>query len=877
LQVQSLKALKPPVTSDKVKNMLRNLPKDLNETYDRMLNGLDEFDKPKARRALIWLVFSARQLYVEELVDACAFDIDKKPDLENKLAPTDFELMLQDLILIRPPILQDQDTVEPLTHTVMLVHASIREYLVKTSVLEGSSCQSPYFALRDRESNMFLAQSCLAYLLCFNIYALRAHHEEFPLRQYAWYHWEDHIAINADHCVPTISTAMMRRKARRLYTLIKRYLSQLGDQLVINSTSEIMSGDAEKDHHGGDLEALWAVLQSLCQFAKSNTLDIQSLETALNIPFFHPQFDEFCPTMITSTTSTEEEPDYSSSETFQEFSLRGRVSSYKHPSLLKSHTWIRLMEILPAVDPSTRIQCRLFGTALEEAPPFAALSYVWGNMADGKAVIMVEGHAFHVSMSQYILLRSMRSRNEGLHPAIWIDALCINQQDSFERQAQVKIMGDVYAHAREVVVGLSNDDSSGDKGVHILADLASYTSSLNCSNPTGKALSLARRKILAVDLAGDWEHVLGIFQHPWWTRTWIIQEIVRGIRAVILFGTMSFNFHIVEQVMLADAFIKQVLREAKSPNLATIERSHGWHSAKEVVDTRLEYQRNGVFSLPMLLWRFKDRVTIDPRDRIFAFLGLCNQSELNSLQISYDLPPEEVSFQTSQWILQNFKPLDLLSIRSAYETGQISHWGSWFLPLHLTTTTRKPLNPGLFIGADSFTIYSAAGSEHRSVLVPEDQAIQGVIFDEILSVLGPPTFDLSKKQHLIDLCKEISKTQSSDSIKEPNQNTVESRWRTLLANQWPLGTRLPTSTYQGVVIPPHNDDDERALLEIIDVSLYLCQLEGRRVVVTSGGRLGLALQEVLPGDSIFILPGGALPYVLRSQPDSSGWLFLGEW
>ena len=284
--------------------MLRNLPKDLNETYDRMLNGLDEFDKPKARRALIWLVFSARQLYVEELVDACAFDIDKKPDLGNKLAPTDIELLLQDLILIRPPISQDQDTVESLTHTVMLVHASIREYLVQTSVLEGSSCQSPYFALRDRESNIFLAQNCLAYLLCFNIYALRAHHEEFPLRQYVWYHWEDHIAINADHCVPTISTAMMRRKARRLYTLIKRYLSQLGDQLVINSTSEIMSGDAEKDHHGGDLEALWAVLQSLCQFAKSNSLDIQSLETALNIPFFHPQFDEFCPTMITSTTSS---------------------------------------------------------------------------------------------------------------------------------------------------------------------------------------------------------------------------------------------------------------------------------------------------------------------------------------------------------------------------------------------------------------------------------------------------------------------------------------------------------------------------------------------------------------------------------------------
>ncbi len=858
--------------------MLRNLPKDLNETFDRMLNGLDEFDKPRARRALIWLVFSARQLYVEELIDACAFDMEKEPKLENKLAPTDLELMLQDLILIRPAISPDQDTVESLTHTVMLVHASIREYLVRSSVsMEGLSCPSPYFALPDRESNLFLAQSCLAYLLCFNIYALRGYHEEFPLRQYAWYHWEDHIDINAEHCVLTFSSAMMRRKARRLYTLILRYLNQIGDLSVMNPTPEILSGDAEKDHYGGDLDALWTVLRSLYHFAKSNTLDLQSLKTALNIPFFHPQFDEFCPTMITSTTSTEGEPDYSSSDTFQEFSLRGRVSSYKHPSLPKSNTWIRLLEILPAVDPSTRIQCRLFGTALEEAPPFAALSYVWGNMTDGKAVIMVEGHAFHVSMSQFILLRSMRSRNEDLHPAIWIDALCINQQENEERQAQVKIMGDVYAQAREVVVGLSNDDGSGDKGVHILADLASCISSLNCSNPTGKALSLARQKILEVDLAGNWGHVLEIFQHPWWTRAWIIQEIVRGIRAVILFGTMSFNFNIIEQVMLADGFIKQVLREAKSSNLAAIERSHGWLSAKEVVHTRLEYRRNGEFPLPLLLWRFKDRVTIDPRDRIFAFLGLCNQSGLDSLRISYELTPEEVSFQTSQWILQNFKPLDVLSIRSAYETGQISHWSSWFLPLHLKTTTRRPLNPGLFIRADSFAIYSAAGTEHRSILVAEDQTIQGVTFDEILCVLGPPTFDMTKKQHLIDLCKEISKIQSSGPIKGSNQKTVESRWRTLLANQWPLGTRLGTSTSDGVVVPPQNEDEEKALLEIIDIHFNLYQLEGRRVVITSGGRLGLALQEVLPGDSIVILPGGALPYVLRSQPNSNCLLFLGEW
>ena len=98
----------------------------------------------------------------------------------------------------------------------------------------------------------------------------------------------------------------------------------------------------------------------------------------------------------------------------------------------------------------------------------------------------------------------------------------------------------------------------------------------------------------------------------------------------------------------------------------------------------------------------------------------------------------------------------------------------------------------------------------------------------------------------------------------------------MLANQWPLGTKLSTLTYHGVRIPPQTKDEEKALLEIIDIPYHLSQLKGRRMIVTAGGCLGLALEEVQVGDDIVVMPGGALPYVLRSTSNDEQH-FKGEW
>jgi hypothetical protein len=244
-----------------------------------------------------------------------------------------------------------------------------------------------------------------------------------------------------------------------------------------------------------------------------------------------------------------------------------------------------------------------------------------------------------------------------------------------------------------------------------------------------------------------------------------------------------------------------------------------------------------------------------------------------------------VALQTSQWILETYKTLDLLSILSVFEnnSSQRGQGSSWSLPLRTTFGTslkRESLNPGVFAGMDSFNIYSAAGTETQLILLKSERqsmlTIRGMTFDRIERVIQPTHSNMSSTELLIWLCAEIGRVQSSRLVTKPNHKTIEGKWRTLLANQWPLGTKLGTSTCQRVKVPPQTENEEKALLDLINVQLDLPQLEGRRIIVTSGGLLGLALEEVVSGDSIVILPGGALPYVLRSLPNDN-WLFLGEW
>lgn len=96
---------------------------------------------------------------------------------------------------------------------------------------------------------------------------------------------------------------------------------------------------------------------------------------------------------------------------------------------------IRILQLQPGNILST-ISCDFLYVDLESAKDYAALSYTWGSAAPS-IPILLHGKVTLVSENLYLALLHLRKRDVTL---IWVDALCINQEDLAERARQVSHM-----------------------------------------------------------------------------------------------------------------------------------------------------------------------------------------------------------------------------------------------------------------------------------------------------------------------------------------------------------------------------------------------------------------------------------------------------
>lgn len=115
---------------------------------------------------------------------------------------------------------------------------------------------------------------------------------------------------------------------------------------------------------------------------------------------------------------------------------------------------IRILILHPSSNDSDPITCtikdaRPSNTSLE----YEALSYTWGSDAQPKEILLDNGRARKpIGENCYHALRSLRLRDKDRQ--VWIDAICINQEDLEERARQVRMMDEVYRLATGVIVYL---------------------------------------------------------------------------------------------------------------------------------------------------------------------------------------------------------------------------------------------------------------------------------------------------------------------------------------------------------------------------------------------------------------------------------------
>ncbi|KAK3059231.1 hypothetical protein LTR09_000797 [Extremus antarcticus] len=131
---------------------------------------------------------------------------------------------------------------------------------------------------------------------------------------------------------------------------------------------------------------------------------------------------------------------------------------------LRGPDYLRILILEPADSLNAPVYCTLETVSLREASEYTALSYSWGMNADGdntrNSSVLIDGHQMPVTLNLYQGLHRLRHASE--QRRLWVDAVCINQNDLAERSDQVSRMAEIFAHAAEVAVWLGENTDGGE-------------------------------------------------------------------------------------------------------------------------------------------------------------------------------------------------------------------------------------------------------------------------------------------------------------------------------------------------------------------------------------------------------------------------------
>ncbi|KAI5927608.1 heterokaryon incompatibility protein-domain-containing protein [Camillea tinctor] len=256
---------------------------------------------------------------------------------------------------------------------------------------------------------------------------------------------------------------------------------------------------------------------------------------------------------------------------------------------IKQRTGIRLIRLIPDSF-ETSIRCEVKVCDLDEAPVYEyyAISYTWADEVGNRdriKEISVSGKTIKVTRNCEMILRRIRHSYD--RPHMWIDAICIDQDNDDERGHQVSLMSRIYSRATRLLiyVGEAKDDSDW---------LLDTLPTLSPENQLPETFNNEQR------IERFWQSLGHFLERDYFHRIWVLQEIALSRhKKTLICGGKSLPW---------DTLVKC----SKSSNLSTSPAAlHFNHES---------------YTLPNQFLRLLDLArgskATDPRDKVFALLGL---------------------------------------------------------------------------------------------------------------------------------------------------------------------------------------------------------------------------------------------------------------
>lgn len=340
---------------------------------------------------------------------------------------------------------------------------------------------------------------------------------------------------------------------------------------------------------------------------------------------------------------------------------------------------IRLLTILPdaqlALSGSTSpMRVKLYHTSLKrEMRSFTALSYSWGNAAD-LVTIWCNDRPLKITRSLYNFLRAVRNRksssssssssSSGEQPTyIWADAICINQQDSAEKNYQVQLMRDIYRRARRVLVWLGDAGRDSELALPILPLLATAAEKQGAAfaPPTQREDWLRMGFTMPeAEVHLRLRAYYRFLRREWFRRVWVIQEYALGRSVTFLCGSGEFSE---DELVRATIFTSESQMDVGIGRLVE-------PVMMPLHSVRAEMRAAKKVPLMSLLKRYQGFDVTKPKDKVFSLLGLASDSGGGenglSITVDYDASDRSVYVQVARQLILRDKNLEIITLGGTY-------------------------------------------------------------------------------------------------------------------------------------------------------------------------------------------------------------------
>ncbi|KAI0967116.1 hypothetical protein F4678DRAFT_446588 [Xylaria arbuscula] len=630
------------------------------------------------------------------------------------------------------------------------------------------------------------------------------------------------------------------------------------------------------------------------------------------------------------------------------------MATYPYKSLRLPHE-TRLLTVLPG-ERSDPVICQLSHLDLTSHELFEALGYCWGKSIvhpldlDEKVIrtedppgspeepaLICARDLLGVDFKEYIyirfggalpdgtlscdeydmpvggeLLRALRCVRDAKEPLrIWVDALCINQQDIAERTEHVKMMTNIYKNAIRVRVWVGDVIGLEWTLLKVLDDLNEIFSDLKEKLESSESIGESQRHCLSHPkwYSVEWSILAQFLDRAWFERVWVVQEVANAKKAVFQTGKCMIPWG-----ALSNRLTEQIPHPSALANLVAI------------IETRRRVQAGGNISeatISNFLADMRNFKSTLPSDKIYGVLSILDPEF--SIDVDYSQPAETLFMNLAIHHLQSGN-LDLL-----YHCGEPHHPSTLDLPSWVPDWTRpqwtSPFsNQGLKYSAAGsteaqFSIDTSSKTLHAKgwlldtvAIVNNETEIPIVHYDPYDWVALDKGLDARAKTKMI-----YKKAQRK--LRDADENMVllawswprdfswekyENLWRTFICNRLP-DNEIPSDSY-GLAwedymewkfeITANEEDDnnigpyhklimslfldgegkmKRRVYKGLFSGLYSRDLTrahhswcyNRRFFISEEERYGWGVDGTLPNDKVAIIHGCDFPFLLREAGDGT--------